>query len=113
MHTEHQYWVGVFLIPSTYEVTAHTLAEEGQQYPESELQVRCYLHSIADMRWMDVFVSQGVSAGLANPNPNLFQHNRAAIERALGEAGTTMPDDIRLYQRGLEWIQIGSAPAAA
>jgi len=110
---EHEYWTGVFLIPSTYTVTAYTLPEEGEMYANPGLQVRCYLHTIADMRWMEVLVSQGPSSGLGHPNPNLFHHNRAAIELAIRQAGeTALPEDIRLYQQGTEWIQIGTLAAA-
>lgn len=102
------------LIAETFEITAWNLPLSGERYADPDIRVRCYVHDKHNGEfWCEVHVAQGVSAGLANPNPELYRHNAAAIEDAYTEAsGKSFPTDVRLHLNGDKWMQLGEGVAA-
>lgn len=108
--SQRDHWTDLLeRIPETVEITAWNLPRENERYADPDIRIRCYVHDMHNgKRWCEVYVAQGVTAGLQNPNPRLYHHNAAAIEDAYTEAvGKCFPADIRLYMNGNEWIQIG------
>jgi len=92
------YRLGEDRIEEYYTLTVWNVPQNGVGYANPDVRIRCVVSLTKGVWRCDIFVAWGVTAGMANPNPQLYYYNADVIAAAF-ESSTW-----QAFPKGNVWL---------